>query len=78
MRIVVGAKFVAASFGNSLGSQIIFSPTLENFRNPDSAIFLVKNYASASQKLFAYSAQAEYFLLSLLEFVWVMIWTQFI
>jgi hypothetical protein len=78
VRVVIGAKLVATSFGDGLRSQIFFSPSLEKFRDPGSAIFLLKNYASAPQKLFAYSAQAEYFLFSLSEFMWVMIWTQFV
>lgn len=78
MRIVVGAKLVTASLGDSLGSQIFCSSSLTKFRDPGSAIFLLKNYASASQKLFAYSAQAEYFLFCLFQFVRIMIWAQFI
>ena len=59
-------------------SQIIFSPSLENFRDPASRIFLLKNYPSVSQKLATYATHVAYYLLYLIEFVRIVIWAFFL
>lgn len=56
--IMVGAKFIAASFGDCLRSQIIFSSPLENFRDPDSRSRVLARHRSVSQKLAAHAMRA--------------------